>query len=376
VNRKRIRAIANKEFIQVIRDPRSLAMAIFIPVLLLVMFGFVLDLDVNNVPMIVWNQDNTKTSTDFLLNFKNSRYFDIRGYFDNYRDLQKRIDNGSTMMAMIIPKDFSRYIHADSMAPVQLMVDGSDSNTATIAMGYVKSVVARYNEGLINDALAEEGISPQTPVELRPRIWFNEDLKSRNYIIPGLIAVIMMVITALLTSLTVAREWERGTMEQLISTPVTSKELIFGKFLPYFAIGLVDLVMAVAMAYFIFRIPFRGNIILLFGLSGIFLMGALTLGIWISIGAKNQLLASQIAILSTFMPAFLLSGFMYAITNMPKAIQIITYIIPARYFITILRGIYLKGVGFGVLWKPALFLCIFASLMVGLANRKFKKKVA
>lgn len=375
MNLTRTRAIASKEFIQISRDPRSLAMAIFIPILMLVMFGYVLDLDVNNVPMVIWNQDNTKTSNDFLLNFKNSRYFDIRGYFDNYDSLQRRLDNGSTMMAMVIDKDFSEYIHSAGKAPVQLMVDGSDSNTATIAMGYVRSVVNRYNEQLINNTLAAMGYKGQPSVDVRPRIWFNEDLKSRNYIIPGLIAVIMMIIAALLTSLTIAKEWERGTMEQLIATPVSSRELIYGKFIPYFVIGFVDLIIAVAMALFIFQIPLRGSIVLLFALSGLFLLGALMLGIWISIGTKNQLLASQIAMLSTFLPAFLLSGFMYAITNMPKVIQAITVIIPARYFITILRGIYLKGVGFAVLWKQALFLTIFGFIMVGLANRKFKKKV-
>jgi ABC-2 type transport system permease protein len=373
---RRVRAIASKEFIQVGRDPRSLAMAIFIPMLLLIMFGYVLDLDVNHVPMVVWNQDGSKTSTDFLLDFKNSKYFNIKAYFDNYRDIRGWVDSGKTLMAMVIPKDFSKYINSNQISPVQLIVDGSDSNTATIAMSYVNAVVAGYNTSLINDALAAQGVERSSPIEVRPRIWFNEDLKSRNFIIPGLIAVIMMVIAALLTSLTVAREWERGTMEQLISTPVTARELIFGKFIPYFVIGMVDLLVAVAMALFIFRVPFRGNIVELFALSGIFLLGALMMGILISIGAKNQLLASQIAIMTTFMPAFLLSGFMYAISNMPQVIQVITYIIPARYFITILKGIYLKGVGFSVLWKPALFLLIFGLLMVSIANKKFKKKVA
>jgi ABC-2 type transport system permease protein len=371
----RVKAIANKEFVQISRDPRSLAMAIFIPMLLLIMFGYILDLDVNHVPMVTWDQDGSKTSTDFLLDFKSSKYFNIKASFDNYRDIQSWIDNGKSLMAIVVPKDFSKYIHSNRIAPVQLIVDGSDSNTATIAMSYVNSVVARYNARLVNDSLAAQGITLSQPIEVRPRIWFNEDLKSRNFIIPGLIAVIMMVIAALLTSLTVAREWERGTMEQLISTPITSKELIFGKFIPYFVIGIGDLLIAVSMALFVFRVPFRGNIIELFGLSAIFLLGALMLGILISIGARNQLLASQIAIMTTFMPAFLLSGFTYAISNMPKPIQAITYIVSARYFITILKGIFLKGVGFSVLWQQALFLAIFAAIVVFIANRKFKKKV-
>jgi ABC-2 type transport system permease protein len=373
----RVRAIANKEFVQIWRDPRSLAMAIFIPLLLLIMFGYILDLDVNRVPTVIWDQDGSKAARDYLRGFGDSRYFDIRGYYNDYDDLRLRIDDGRAILAVVVPKDFSRILDKNANSPVQLIADGSDSNTARIAMSYAGSVTARFNENLMRDALYSAGITrPVYGVDVRPRIWFNEDLKSRNYIIPGLIAVIMMVIAALLTSLTVAREWERGTMEQLISTPVTAKELIAGKFIPYFIIGLVDLTVSVAMALFVFRVPFRGDVALLFFFSSIFLIGALSLGILISIVMRNQLLASQTAILATFLPAFLLSGFMYAIINMPKAIQVITCIVPARYFINILRGIYLKGVGFSILWKQALFLVIFAVLVTGAAVRLFKKKIA
>lgn len=373
----RVRAIANKEFVQIWRDPRSLAMAIFIPLLLLIMFGYILDLDVNRVPTIVWDRDGSKAARDYLRGFGDSRYFDIRGYYNDYDDLRLRIDDGRALLAIVVPKDFSRLLDKNAISPVQLIADGSDSNTARIAMSYAGSVTARFNETLIMDALYSAGITrPLYGVDVRPRIWFNEDLKSRNYIIPGLIAVIMMVIAALLTSLTIAREWERGTMEQLISTPVTAKELIAGKFIPYFIIGFIDLVVSVAMALFVFRVPFRGDVALLFSFSSIFLIGALSLGILISIVMRNQLLASQTAILATFLPAFLLSGFMYAIINMPKAIQVITCIVPARYFINILRGIYLKGVGFSILWKQALFLVIFAVLVTSAAVRLFKKKIA
>jgi ABC-2 type transport system permease protein len=211
---------------------------------------------------------------------------------------------------------------------------------------------------------------------MEQRVWFNPNLLSRNFIIPGLIAVIMMIIAALLTSLTITREWERGTMEQLISTPVKPGELLLGKFLPYFAIGCFDLLIAIAMAQFIYHIPLRGSLILLFITSAIFIAGAMLLGILISTVAKNQLMASQLAILTTFLPTFLLSGFAYAIYNMPKAIQLVTYAVSARYFITILKGIYLKGVGLSILWLDILFLFIFAVIMAVLAGRKFRKKVA
>jgi len=375
VNLKRVSAITKKEFIQIIRDYRSLGLAIFNPILLLCLFGFALSLDVNNVPLIIWNQDKSQISQEFILNFKNSQYFKIVGYFDNYTQLQNYIDRRKALMAMVIPKDFSKFIQLNQPAPVQLLVDGSDSNTATIAMGYVNAVVEKYNVQFINDAVSKLGIKNLSPIDLRPRVWFNEDLKSKNYIIPGLIAVIMMMIAAQLTSITVAREWERGTMEQLISTPIRRGELILGKFIPYFLIGFFDLLVAVAMAQFVFVVPLRGSLILLLILSSIFLAGALGQGMYFSIVAKNQRLATQMTLLTTFLPTFMLSGFVYPIYNMPKVIQVITYIFPARYFISILKGIYLKGEGLNILWLQVLFLLLFAVTMIVLAYRRFVKLV-
>ncbi len=375
VNLKRVSTVTKKEFIQIIRDYRSLGLAIFNPILLLCLFGFALSLDVDNVPLVIWNQDKSQVSSDFILNFKNSRYFKIAGYFDNYTQLQNYIDRRKALMAMVIPKDFSKYIRSNQAAPVQLLVDGSDSNTATIAMGYVNAVVQGYNVKLMGDSVSKLGINDFSPIDLKPRVWFNENLKSKNYVIPGLIAVIMMIIAAQLTSITVAREWERGTMEQLISTPIRRGELILGKFIPYFIIGFFDLLVAVAMAQFVFLVPFRGNLILLLILSSIFLTVALAQGLYFSIVAKNQRLATQLAILTTFLPTFMLSGFVYPIYNMPKVIQLITCVFPARYFITILKGIYLKGEGLNILWPQVLVLLLFAFIMIVLAYRRFEKKV-
>jgi len=374
MNLKRVRAVANKEYIQIIRDPRSLALGLLIPVILIVLFGYALSLDIKNVPLAIWDQDNSKVSVDFLLNFKNSDYFKIIGYYDNYRDLERLLDYGETMMAMVIPKDFSRYIYSNQSAPVQLILDGSDSNTAQISLGYAQSVVQAYNDKLLRKASQTNLVNPQ-PISLEQRIWFNQDFESKNFIVPGLIAIIMMIIAALLTSLTVAREWERGTMEQLISTPVRSSELIIGKFLPYFAIGMIDLVISVVLGRFIFFVPLRGSLLQLAIMSALFLTGALSLGIFISTVAKNQLMASQMAILTSFLPTFLLSGFTYEIFNMPEWVQGITYLIPARYFIKILRGIYLKDVGMVELWPEAICLVVFSILMSRLAIHKFKKKI-
>ncbi|MDD5495668.1 MAG: ABC transporter permease [Candidatus Omnitrophica bacterium] len=375
MNLRRTKAVFNKEFIQIMRDPRSLALALLIPIVLIVLFGYGLSLDINNIPLAIWDQDNTTVSRDFILNFKNSYYFKIIGYYDNYRDLQRLLDKSDAMLAMVIPKHFTWHIQAKQAAPVQMILDGSDSNTANIALGYVNSVVSIYNSNFMVNALKNMTLVNPTPIDVRPRVWFNQDFESKNFIVPGLIAVIMMIIAALLTSLTIAREWERGTMEQLIATPIRPLELIIGKFGPYFVIGMIDLAIAVLMGKFVFGVPFRGSIVLLVVLSSIFLTGSLMLGIFISIVSKSQLMASQMAILTSFLPTFLLSGFTYEIFNMPQWVQDITYLIPARYFIVILRGIYLKGVGVRVLYDETLCLIVFALITTALATRRFKKKI-
>jgi len=376
MNLRRTRAVFKKEFIQIWRDPRSLALAFAIPVLLLVLFGYALSLDIDHIPMAVWNQDGSVTAREFLLNFKNSKYFRIIGYYDNYPAMERLLDKGDAMIAMVIHKDFSKYIQSNGLAPLQVIIDGSDSNTAQVTLGYVNSVVYSYNQKFVKQAFSAASIENSDPVDLRSRIWFNQDLDSKLFIVPGLIAIIMMIIAALLTSLTIAREWERGTMEQLISTPVRGIELIIGKFAPYFVIGFIDLVISVVMGIILFSVPLRGSVGLLFICSGIFLTGALMLGIYISVVAKSQLMASQMAILTSFLPTFMLSGFTYEIFNMPKWVQYVTYLVPARYFIVILRGIYLKGVGISVLWLNIAALIIFSFIAVRLAIMKFKKKVA
>ncbi|MCR4289535.1 MAG: ABC transporter permease [Candidatus Scalindua sp.] len=372
----RVWAIARKEFIHIFRDPRSLGMAVVIPMMLLVLFGYALKLDVENVPMAVWDQSESQISREFIARFEGSRYFSLHGYVRNYREIERAIDSGDAFVALIIPTDFAGLIESGRSAPVQLIVDGSDSNTATIAIGYVDMVAQTYSRDIaVRDIQRIGGRTLYLPVDMQTRVWFNADMESKNYIIPGLIAVIMMVIAALLTSLTVAREWEQGTMEQLISTPVKPRELILGKLLPYFAIGMFDVFLAVLMGEYLFHVPLRGNVGLLFGMAAIFLAGALSMGMVISILTKSQLLASQLAMVLTFLPSFLLSDFMYAISNMPKAIQLITYVIPARYFVIMLKGIYLKGVGLEILAVEAGLLTIFGVAMVVLANIKFKKKL-
>lgn len=373
----RVWAIARKEFIHIVRDPRSLGMAIAIPMLLLVLFGYALTLDVDNVPVVVWDQSGTHDSREFVSHFAGSHYFSIRAHVRSYAEVERAIDSGQALAAVIIPADFADQIVAGRDVPVQMIVDGSDANTATIAMGYARVVALIYSQQIaLREVQRAGGRVLAAPIEVRPRVWYNPDLESRNYIIPGLIAVIMMVIAALLTSLTVAREWENGTMEQLISTPVLGPELVLGKLLPYFAIGMLDVLLAVLMGEFIFQVPLRGNVALLFGMAALFLAGSLSLGLVISIVTKSQLLASQLAMVLTFLPSFLLSGFMYAISNMPPPIQLLTYLIPARYFVALLKGIYLKGIGLEILAAEAGLLALFGAVVMTVAIVKFKKKVA
>lgn len=372
----RIRAMTRKEFIHIFRDPRSLGMGIAIPMIMLLLFGYALTLDVDKVPMVVWDQSRSQASREFISHFLGSRYFSLQGYVDNYPEVEQSIDSRRALVALVIPPDFAGRIASGRKTPVQLIVDGSDSNTATIASGYAEVIVSAFSQELmLREFRRLGGGAPSSPVDLRPRVWFNADLESRNYIIPGLIAVIMMVIAALLTSLTVAREWEQGTMEQLISTPVKPLELIIGKLIPYFAIGMLDVFLAVLMGEFLFHVPLRGSVVLIFVQAAVFLIGTLSLGMLISIVTKNQLLASQLAMVATFLPAFLLSGFAYPIRSMPRVLQWITYLVPAKYFVILLKGIYLKGVGPRVLYVEGIFLAVFGLVMFVLANKKFKKKL-
>jgi ABC-2 type transport system permease protein len=373
---QRIKAVANKEFLHVFRDPRSLLLGLALPMLLLFMFGYALTLDVDRVPLMVWDQSNTPASRDFVSRFSGSRYFALAGSTDNYREIEQAIDARTALIALVIPRDFAGGLAADKAVRVQAIVDGSDSNTATIALGYAEFIVAEYDAQLaVYDLKRRNGSTVRPLLAVEPRVWFNADMLSRNAIVPGLIAVIMMVIAALLTSLTVAREWETGTMEQLISTPLTGPELILGKLVPYFCIGIFDLILSLLVGRYFFQVPFRGERPLLLGMSILFLLVALSLGMLISVFGKSQFVSSQIAMVATLLPAFLLSGFIFPIENMPVVLQVITHIIPARYFVTILRGIYLKGVGLPVLWGEALFLAVFGTAVMTVAMRKFRKKI-
>lgn len=372
----RVWAVARKEFLHILRDPRSLGMAIALPMLQMVLFGYALTLDVDRVPLGVWDQDQTPASRELVSRFLGSRYFSLGLLAQSYGELERAMDKGDALAALILPRGFSARVDSARDASAQFIVDGSDSNTATLALGYAEAVVSGYSRELVLYEIRKAGIRPpQEPLMLHFRAWFNEELQSRNYIIPGLIAVIMNVIAALLTSLTVAREWENGTMEQLISTPLKGPELLLGKLFPYFCVGMLDVLLAVIMGRYVFGVPLRGSPALLFIMAGIFLLGVLSIGMFLSVFTKSQLLSSQAAMVITYLPALLLSGYIFAIQNMPPALQVISRVVPARYFVKLIRAIYLKGLGLELLAFEAGLLVLFASGVAFLANLAFKKKM-
>ncbi len=367
--------MARKELRHILRDPRSLMIALALPVIMLLLFGYALSLDVDQIPTLIFDSDGSPESRALIARFEGSRYFEILGFVDDYRSIESSIDRDECLIAVVIPKDFSRNLLTGKEVKVQLIIDGSDSNTASIARGYAEAIVATHASAL-QSVVSDQGSGTQElPVEAQLRVWYNSDLESQNYIVPGLLAVILMIISAMLTSLTIAREWEMGTMEQLLSTPLRPAELVLGKMSAYFAVGAIDTIIVIVVGVLIFEVPLRGSLFFLAVSCFIFLFGALCWGILLSAIAGSQLLAYQLGMMTSFLPAFLLSGFIFSIENMPVPIQMFTFLVPARYFITLLKGIFLKGVGLEVLGIEVAFLIVFAALVFLTATRIIKRTV-
>lgn len=366
----RLWAMARKETLQLGRDRRSLLLAFALPLLLLVIFGYAIVWDVRDIALAVVDQDRSPESRDLVDSFLASGYFELVARPERPGDAAELFARGTARLVLVVPPGFAADLGAGRTASLQVLLDGSDANTATIALGYAEGVAAAFGQRVV---LHGERVT--LPLVAHSRVWYNETLASRDMIVPGLVAVIMMVIAAMLTSLTIAREWERGTMEQLASTPVTRLEVVLGKLLPYLAIGLVDVAAVSVLGVVLFGVPMRGNALLLLPFSFLFLCGALGLGLFISAVSRSQVLATQIALVATFLPAFLLSGFMFAIENMPPVLRAISYLVPARYFLVVTRGIFLKGVGISVLRYQGLLMLGFAVLGLALAVRAFRKEL-
>jgi ABC-2 type transport system permease protein len=371
MDRMRLFAVARKEVLQLRRDPRSLILAFLLPVVLLVFFGYAITWDVRDIRLAVVDQDRTRASRELVDAFLASGRFTLAATAERTADIGPLLDRGRVRIALVVPPGFAADLGTGRTARVQAIVDGSDANTATIALGYTQAIAQQYSARVL---LQTRRVT--LPVSAEVRIWYNEELASRNMIVPGLVAVIMMIIAGLLTSLTIAREWERGTMEQLAATPVTRTEVVIGKLLPYLGIGMADVALCSVVGVLLFHVPFRGDPVFLAGASLAFLTGTLGLGLLISAVSRTQLLATQIGMIATFLPGFLLSGFMFAIDTMPLPLRLLTYLVPARYFLVVTRGIFLKGVGPDVLWIQGLLMLVYAALGLTLAVRAFRKELS
>ena len=373
---RRILAMTRKEVIQIWRDPLSLMIIIALPLIQLLIFGYAVNLDIKHIPLCVYDCDATQTSQDLLKRFQATDYFNIVHLSDSYGDLVHQIDYGACTVAVVVPPQFAEKLHSGGPASVQALLDASDSNTANIGMAYALNIVATYSAQVQIDWRERHGLAAVAPdVTFQPRTWFNEDLESMANIVPGVVAMVMAVVGAFLTALTISREWERGTMEQLISTPVGKLEIQIGKLAPYFVIGITDTAVCAGVAVWWFNVPFRGSWTVLFGCSMLFLVVVLSLGYLISVTAKSQLGASQLAMLGTFLPTFLLSGFLFPIEQMPVFVQWITRVLPARYYVSILRNVFLKGTPIRLMTGQLVALAIIATLLVTLATRAFHKRL-
>ena len=372
----RLLAVARKEVIQIVRDARSLMIVVIMPVTLMLLFGYGVNLDLKGLPIYVFDRDGSQQSQDLLKRFQASEYFKIARVVDSYPEIARALDDGHAKMGIVIPWDFSQRLRSGGPVQVQALVDATDDNTANVVIGYAQAVVQGYSSEVQIDWLRERGQSLQpAAVSVETRTWYNEDLESSAFIVPGVLALVMSVIGAFLTSLTIAREWERGSMEQLISTPVSAMEIMLGKLAPYFVLGIFDVIVCAAIAIYWFQVPFRGSYLTSMVSSTLFMVVVLSLGFFISVVAKTQFAASQIALLVTFLPAFLLSGFLFSIDQMPVALQWITRIMPARYYVSLLKQIFLKGTPTAMLYADLIPLAIFALLLALLATRAFHKRL-
>lgn len=375
--KSRIPAMAHKEFLHIIRDWRSLVMAFVMPMVMLLLFGWAITFDIRDVKLAVHDADRSAASRELVDRFVGNGYFRLVGETDAPGDLRAWLHDGRTQMALSIPPGYERDLARGVKTNVQILIDGADANTATLAGLYPLLIVADTNVDAAASFMAERGVPVSTapPIEWRPRFWFNPELRSQNFLVPGLIATIMMVMTGLLTSLTLVRERERGSLEQLISTPVRRHEIVIGKLIPYFVIGVIDSLLTAVVGVIVFDVPFVGSARLFTAASCVFAAAGLGIGLFISAASSSQLMAMQLAILTTMLPSFLLSGFMFAIKNMPEWVQAVTLVVPARYFLVVLRGIFLKGSGWEQLWPQIALLAALAVVMLAAATRRFKKRL-
>lgn len=376
----KIFAVIIKEIIHIKRDIRVLYFSLIWPVFLLILFGYTVNFDVKNIRLAYFDFDGKKETRELLNKFRASGLFNVIPKTDfSWHKSQLLLDKGKANLVIFIPDGFGKKINRQEKATFQILIDGSDNNTARILLGYISGITQNYYQEKLIEHINRLGLAPdnfELPVNYSMRFLYNPSLRGQNFIVPGLIAVIMMIIGTLLTSLTITQEWERGTMEQLLYTPIKPLELILGKLSPYFIISIVQMTLVLLTSMIIFKVPFKGNILLFYFASGLFLLGTLGMGLFLSLITKTQQVAAMLAFLTTFLPAFLLSGFIFPIASMPVILKIITYLVPAKYFLIIIRGIFLKGSGFFPLWTDFVAMLLFSFFFVFISITRFKKRLS
>lgn len=366
----RLFGLTRKETLQILRDPSSISIAFVLPAVLLILFGYGVSLDAKHVPVALVIENPTSETSSFAVSLTNSPYFAPAIMWDRHA-AEKALIAGEADAIVLLRSDFSRRISSAAGAPIQVIVNGTDANTARIIAGYLQGAWQKWLEQHASD----EGRVLAPPVVTAQRVWFNAEVRSRNFLVPGLIAIIMTLIGTLLTAMVVAREWERGTMEALMVTPVRIGEILLGKLIPYFLLGMGGMALSTAMAVWLFGVPFRGSLAVLFVVSALFMLTALGMGLLISTIARSQFVAGQVAIIVAFLPAFILSGFLFDISSMPIAVQWITQVIPARYFVASLQTLFLAGTVWPIVLANGAALALMAAIFLGLTRRKTHKSL-
>jgi ABC-2 type transport system permease protein len=371
-------AIARKEFLQIRRDKATIYMVFIFPVMMLLLYGFGIRYDVKLVPMTVYDQDGSSDSRQYIERFSQSQYFRIVRYATRYDELQQDIDRGDARIGIVIPVDFGERLSSNRETAVQVIVDGADNNTATIALSYVSTITRDYSSDILMtqmEAILRRMNLTIPPIEVEQRIWFNPDLESVQFIVPGIIAIIMMIIGTVLTAVTIVKEKEQGTIEQMVSSPIKRYELMLGKVIPYAGLAYLDFLLVLMFSRLIFGVEIKGSLLLLLVVAFFYLLGVLGMGILVSTMTETQISAMLTAIILSMLPSILLSGFIFPIQQMPGIIQALTVVVPARYFIEILRDIYLKGLGIQYFWREVIFIMVFGFAMLALAARRFHKRL-
>jgi ABC-2 type transport system permease protein len=373
---KTILHIIRKEFLQLRQDRKMFGISFIAPVFQLIILGYAATFDVSDIPIVVCDFDNSPSSRELIQSFTSTEYFKVAGYLEHISEIDNQLDDGHASMAIIIPRGFEKKIGAGQSAPLQVLADGTETSTAGIGLSYASIIVSRYSQNIVLESLVKRGsVTMPASVSAEFRVWYNPELKSRNFMVPGVLGLLLMVMTMLLTSLAIVKEKELGTLEQLVVTPIKPYQLIVGKLAPFFLIGVIDVILVVFFASLVFSLPVKGGVLLLLLLSLIFLMTTLGLGLFISTISRTQQQAMMTSIFFFMLPMMFFSGFVFPIENMPSVIQYVSYGIPLRYYFVIVRGLFLKGVGMNILWPQALALLIFGSFILSMSVMRFQKKL-